>query len=84
MKRVRLKPKRSRLNQSPPLLCARAEAARLLGCSQMTIIRLEEEGHLSPVRLRQGTSRTGRATGAVFYRVSEVHALAEIESDTAA
>jgi Helix-turn-helix domain len=63
---------------SPPerLLYSREEAARLLGgVSVATIRRMENSGKLHPIRL------TGRRSGQVFFRASEVFALIEGGSD---
>jgi excisionase family DNA binding protein len=36
-----------------PILLTRAEAAKLLGCSPMTIYRMVKDGKLQPVKLRE-------------------------------
>ena len=56
-----------------PILCTRAHAARLLGCSVATVIRLEREGRLFGLRL------TDRATGQVYFRLPDILALAKME-----
>jgi hypothetical protein len=54
-----------------PLLYDRKRTAELLGgCSQSTLIALEEIGRLDPVKLH--TSQNGK----VYYRAEQVHALA--------
>ena len=60
-----------------PILCTRAEAARLLACSVATIIRLQREGRLCGVRL------TGRRTGQVYFRREDVIALVRSEAANA-
>jgi excisionase family DNA binding protein len=52
------------------LLYSRSQAARLLGCSTMTIKRLEQAGRLSAIRLIR------KPTASVYFRAEEVHALA--------
>jgi|KBSSwiStaDraftv2_1062776.scaffolds.fasta_scaffold488557_2 hypothetical protein len=54
-----------------PLLLSRSAAARKLGCSVSTIKRLEQEGKLKGKRL------TKRPTASIYFRVSEVLALAK-------
>jgi len=51
---------------APPLLVGRKEAARLLGVSVMTVIRMQARGDLPAVKL---------PTGAVRCRMTEVEAL---------
>lgn len=60
------------------ILISRSEAARLLCCSKMTVIRLEWDGKLTQVRLRKGRSSVA------MYRASQVRALASIDDDAAA
>jgi hypothetical protein len=62
-----------RLSLIPKLLYARDETARALNISIMNVIRLEERGKLTPVRLRGAAKKHGK----VFYRVAEVEALVE-------
>jgi len=57
-----------------PILCTRAEAARLLACSVATIIRLQREGRLSGLRL------TNRQTGQVYFHREEVLELARLRA----
>jgi hypothetical protein len=52
------------------LLISRSEAAHRLGCCAMTLIRLQNDGVLTPIRLSR------KATGRVFYRVAQIEALA--------
>ena len=57
---------------SDPLLYTREQVATLLGgISTATIRRMERAGRLRPIRL------TGRNTGQVFFKASDVHALVE-------
>jgi hypothetical protein len=58
----------------PPLLYTRRQTARLYGASVSTIKRLEEQGHLVPVRL------TRRGTGQIYYRAEHVLRLIELAS----
>ena len=53
------------------LLLTRAQAARLLACSTMTLIRAEHRGAVHPIRLNP-TTKSGR----VFYRKRDIVALA--------
>jgi excisionase family DNA binding protein len=53
------------------LLFTRAQVAALLNVSVMTVIRLTAAGRLKPIRLTPGSS------GKVFFRASDVFALAE-------
>lgn len=53
------------------LLFTRAQVARLLGCSTSTIIRLQNEGRLTPIRLMR------KPTSAVYFKRDEVLALAQ-------
>ncbi|MGY3547120.1 MerR family transcriptional regulator [Bradyrhizobium sp. USDA 4469] len=62
----------SRSVSQRPLLISRAKAAKLLGVSVATIIRLEKEGVLSPVRL----SKQSRVS-MVLYRYEDVLRLAQ-------
>ncbi|MEY9135811.1 DNA-binding XRE family transcriptional regulator [Bradyrhizobium diazoefficiens] len=55
-----------------PWLISRAKAAKLLGVSVATIIRLEKEGVLSPVRLSKRSP-----VSMVLYRYEEVQKLAQ-------
>jgi hypothetical protein len=55
-----------------PILCTRAEAARLLACSVATIIRLEREGRLFGIRL------TNSRSGQVYFRRDDILALVEL------
>jgi hypothetical protein len=57
-----------------PILCTRAEAARVLACSVATIIRLQREGRLCGLRL------TNRRTGQVYFHRQEILALAGLEA----
>jgi hypothetical protein len=61
--------------RQPQLLYARSETARLLGTSVATVIRLEKQGLLTPVRL------TRAKTGAVHHRAEQVHALASASNE---
>ena len=77
MKRVQLKTKakakRKTSDSEPsvkPLLCDRSYSARLLGTNVAMIRRLEDEGRLKKVRLRN------RPTAKVSNIVAEVEALA--------
>jgi hypothetical protein len=67
------------MNTQPesPILCTRAEAARLLACSVATIIRLQREGRLCGLRL------TNRRTGQVYFRRQEILELARLEATDA-
>jgi len=53
------------------ILFTRAQVARLIGASVATVVRLERDGRLKPVRL------TSRSTGQVYFRRADVLALAE-------
>lgn len=53
------------------LLVTRREAAHMLSCSKMSVMRLEWDGKLKPVRLRQGRAAITR------YRMRDVRALAQ-------
>jgi hypothetical protein len=55
-----------------PLLYSRAQTARRLSCSIASVIRLEREGRLTVVRLRDG--------GDVHHHCSQVDALAGVGS----
>jgi hypothetical protein len=57
--------------RAPQLLYSRRESARILGVSIQTVIRLEQRGLLTPIRLM------GTKTGAVHHAAVQVHALAE-------
>jgi hypothetical protein len=57
-----------------PILCTRAEAARLLACSVATVIRLQREGRLFGLRLN------GRRTGQVYFRRQDIIALVQGEA----
>ena len=48
-------------------IISRRRAAEQLGISLSTIIRIEQEGRLKPIRLRPG--------GTVFYAVEQIDAL---------
>jgi hypothetical protein len=54
-----------------PILCTRAEAARLLGCSVATVTRLQREGRLCGLRL------TDRQTGQFYFRREDIVALVQ-------
>jgi hypothetical protein len=70
---------RSKPTPLTPLLVSRADAAVMLGgVSVMTLIRLEQRGELQPIRL----NRAAKA-GAVFYRYTDLVALAEGGGDDA-
>lgn len=59
-------------NQTTPLLYSRKEAARLLGnVSIATIIRLEQQGRLKPIRLSRSPSAQ------IFFKASDLIALVE-------
>jgi predicted site-specific integrase-resolvase len=60
-----------------PILCTRAEAARLLGCSVATVVRLQREGRLCGLRL------TDRANGQIYFRREDIVALATQETANA-
>jgi hypothetical protein len=65
-------------SQSNKLLLTRKQAAeRLGGISVSTIVRLEQEGRLQPVRL---TPRSGQ----VFYRATDLEMLVEESAEPAA
>ena len=53
-----------------PLLVLRKDAAKLLACSISKLIKLEQAGRLTPIKL------TGSANSIVHYKVEEVEALA--------
>jgi hypothetical protein len=55
-----------------PILCTRAEAARLLACSVATIVRLQREGRLCGLRL------TNRRRGQVYFHREEILELARL------
>ena len=58
---------------SSPLLVSRRDAADALGgVSVATLIRLEKQGVLKPVRLNKNSS-----TAQVFYRGEDINALAK-------
>jgi hypothetical protein len=54
------------------LLYSRSQVRKILGISLGSLVRLESSGHLKPVRLNPE-----KATAKVFYRRSDVVALAE-------
>jgi hypothetical protein len=56
-----------------PLLYSRAQAAKLLGrISVASVIRLEQDGLLTPIKLNPN-----RPTSSTFYRASQVRRLAK-------
>ena len=59
-------------NQPPvnPLIVPRRQAARLLSVSTSTLIRMEQAGTLTPLKLTQADN------GAVFYRLADLERLA--------
>lgn len=60
-------------NSTQQLLVSRAEAARILGnCSTATIIRLQKDGRLRPVRLNPR-----KPTAQVYYPAEQVQAIAQ-------
>jgi hypothetical protein len=59
-------------HNEPPILCTRADAARLLACSVSTIIRLQREGWLSGLRL------SNRPNGQFYFRRADILALAKM------
>ncbi|MGH6737076.1 MAG: hypothetical protein ACRECX_13520 [Methyloceanibacter sp.] len=62
-------------SQFTPLLYSRRQAAILLGYASIDpIIELQKKGKLTPVR------PTGRPRGQVFYRRSELEAIAGMEA----
>lgn len=64
--------KRQDLKSPERLLYSREQVAELFGgVSTATIRRMERENRLRPIRL------TGRNTGQVFFKASDVHALVE-------
>jgi hypothetical protein len=55
------------------VLLDRHQAAEILNCAAITVRRIEADGKLTPIRLRDGiTSKT-------LYRKSQVYALAGLE-----
>lgn len=58
-------------NDVRPLLYTRSQTAQALNCSVATVIRLEQAGQLTKIRLDPR-----KPTAEVRHRVSEVHALA--------
>jgi hypothetical protein len=59
------------------LLYTRQQTARLLNCSIMTVMRLEQRGALKPIKLSPGPmSKT-------YHRAKDVHALVEQGGDDA-
>jgi hypothetical protein len=61
-----------------PLLYSRRDAAHLLSCSVDTLIRLERQGDLSPIRINKKSP-----TASVYYRREQLLALARVEADDA-
>jgi hypothetical protein len=62
---------RKRRDQPPvyPLIVPRRQAAQLLSVSVSTLIRMEQAGTLSPLKLSPSDN------GVVFYRVADIEAL---------
>jgi hypothetical protein len=54
-----------------PLIVPRRQAARLLSVSTSTLIRMEQAGTLTPLKLTQADN------GAVFYRLADLERLAQ-------
>ena len=63
-------PKRKRPKSATSPLVDREQACEALNCSYNTIRRMEDDGTLKPVRLREG--------GKVYYRKTKVYALAGV------
>jgi len=60
----------------PQLLYSRKQAARLLGYTSIdSVIELEQQGRLTPVR------PTAKRNGQVFYRRAELEAIASGEAE---
>jgi hypothetical protein len=64
-----------RAQRSPPssrqLLCTRKDAAELLRCSVSTVVRLEHQGTLKPLRLTRSPSSQ------IYLRMEDILALVE-------
>ena len=64
-----MKASASKTTEQQQLLFTRAQVARLLGCSTATVIRLQGEGRLKPIRLLRSP------TSQVYFRREDVLAL---------
>lgn len=53
----------------PPLLFTRGQVAKLLSVSTMTVIRMEADGRLQPIKLSPGVSAR------TYYRSADIYAL---------
>jgi hypothetical protein len=62
-----------KLPPSSSLLVDRMQARLILNCCYMTICRMEQDGKLTPVKLRDGT------TSKIFYTKEEVYAKAGVK-----
>ncbi len=56
------------------LLYSRRDAARALSVHPMTLLRLEYEGKLTPVKLDPK-----KQLGKTFYRAADIHAIAQVD-----
>lgn len=65
------------------LLVDRQQASRMLNVSIPTLMRMEDRGELTPVRLNKKKNSPGKphSTAKVYYRVAQVRALAGADAD---
>ena len=62
-----------KLPSASSLLVDRMQARLILNCCYMTICRMEQDGKLTPIKLRDGP------TSKIFYAKEEVYAIAGIK-----